>query len=268
MRSIRLNCLGLALLFAACGCASPTFEHADLQHHFRDVGFDGGMIVYDPARDRFITIHGPNTERALLPASTFKIFNSLVGLETGAVADEHEVFKWDGVTRERDALNRNHDMASAFRNSVVWFYQEIARRIGHDRMQRYINAVGYGNRNLGPKIDTFWLDGDLRISARQQVEFLTRLYRNDLPFSRRTMDIVKQIMISEQTPKYTLRSKTGWALRPTEEVGWWVGWVERSNGEVYIFAMNIVAERPNRDQFGPARMTIAREILKDLGALP
>ncbi|MBC8109025.1 MAG: class D beta-lactamase [Anaerolineae bacterium] len=256
------------LFMTALLLTSNTTERADLQHHFRDANFDGGMIVYDLTRDQFITVNGPNTERPVLPASTFKIFNSLVALETGAVKDEREVFKWDGVKREREALDRDHHMRSAFKNSVVWFYQEIAHRVGQERMQSYIDKVGYGNRKIGPKIDTFWLDGEMRISARQQVDVLTRLYRNELPFSQRSMDIVKRIMISEQTPDYVLRAKTGWALRPTEEVGWWVGWVERSNGDVYVFAMNIVAEKPNRDLFGPARMEIARAILKDLGAHP
>lgn len=256
-------------LMLACviGCASESVERADLQNHFRAAGFDGGMIVYDLKRDQYITVNGPATERALLPASTFKVFNSLVGLECGAVKDEREIIKWDGVKREREALNRDHHLRSAFKNSVVWFYQEIARRVGQERMQRYINEVGYGNRNIGPAIDTFWLEGDMRISARQQVDFLTKLYRNDLPFSQRSIDIVKRIMIDEETKEYVLRAKTGWALRPTEEVGWWIGWVERGDGNVYTFAMNIVAERPNRAKFGPARMQIAQQILKDLGAL-
>ena len=101
------------------------------------------MIVYDLTRDQFITVNAANAERPLLPASTFKIFNSLVGLETCAVKDEREVFKWDGVKREREMLDRDHDMRSAFKHSVVWFYHEIARRVGQERMQSWIDKAVY-----------------------------------------------------------------------------------------------------------------------------
>ena len=82
------------------------------------------------------------------------------------------------------------------------------------------------------------------------------------------MDIVKRIMLTEQTPQYTLRAKTGWALRPAAQVGWWVGWVERADGKVFVFATNIVAVKPDSRRFGPARMQITRAILEQIGAIP
>jgi beta-lactamase class D len=201
----------------------------------------------------------------LPPASTFKILNSLIALETGVVHDEHTVIKWDGVVRERSETNRDFDMAGAFRTSVLWYYEEIARRVGREQMQSWLEKVGYGNRKAGGVETAFWLHGDLRITAREQIEFLVRLYRDDLPFSPRSVQIVKQIMIHEKSPKYTLRAKTGWARKP-HDIGWWVGWVEHDDGRVYFFATNIESDKRMAD-FGPTRIRITRAILRDLGAL-
>jgi len=155
--------------------------------------------------------------------------------------------------------NKDHDLQSAFKHSAVWFYQEMARRIGPERMQRYINEIAYGNRDIGGGIDRFWLDGNLRITAREQVDFLVKLYGDQLPFSQRTIKIVKDIAIAEKTDSYTLRAKTGWA----KEIGWWVGYVERGD-QPYFFAMNIDIKK---DDDLPARMAVTRNILREMKIL-
>ncbi|HMB96817.1 MAG TPA: class D beta-lactamase [Tepidisphaeraceae bacterium] len=248
---------------AALGQAQP-----DLAKRFIDAGYPNStMLVYDLRQDVYTTINPSRTDEMFLPASTFKIFNSMAGLETGVLQDENSVIKWDGVKRTPEIWNRDHTLQSAIQVSCVPYFQEVARRIGHDRMQHWIDAVGYGNQNIGGKIDEFWLDGDLRISARQQVQLLVRLYKNDLPFSQRTMDIEKKILINEQTPQYTLRAKTGWAQRISPQVGWWVGWVERSDGSAYFFAMNISTDKPPAN-FADVRIQLTRAVLKDLKILP
>jgi beta-lactamase class D len=258
-------------LLVLAGCASMRHapaEREDLRRHFVDAGFpDGTCIVLDVTAGRLVTVNGDRAGRELLPASTFKIVNSLVALETGVVADEHTVFEWDGVERERSETNRDFALAGAFRDSVLWYYEEIARRVGRERYEYWLARVGYGNCKASGPNTAFWLDGDLRISARQQVRFLDRLRRGDLPFSRRSMEIVRRIMVLEETPEYTLRGKTGWARPPGEEIGWWVGWVERRDGRAFVFATNLVAPRGARD-FGAARLAITRAILADLQALP
>jgi beta-lactamase class D len=190
-----------------------------------------------------------------------------VGLETGVLKDENTVIPWDGVKRTPESWNHDQTLQSAIAVSCVPYFQEVARRVGRERMQKWLDAAGYGNRNIGEKIDEFWLNGDLRISAREQVDLLVRLYKNELPFSQRTMDIDKKILIIEQTPTYTLHAKTGWAKGVTPQIGWWVGWIERSNGNVYFFAMNIATDKPPAD-FAEVRIRLARMVLKDLKMLP
>lgn len=210
----------------------------DFSQHFQDLDIEGSIVIYDLNQD---LTHQHNPERnatSFLPASTFKILNSLISLETGVIANELSILTWDGVDRSIPAWNRDHNMRTAFPASTVWFYQVLARRIGYERMQQWVAAADYGNHNIGNSdaIDTFWLNGDLRITPQQQIQFLQRLQSNSLPFSDDTLATVKDIMIVERTPDYIIRAKTGWAL--VGEVGWYVGYVEQ-NENTYFFATNI-----------------------------
>lgn len=230
-------------------------------------GFAGTVLVFDVSGNTYAAAHAESADHRLIPASTFKIFNSLVALETGVIADEHSIIEWDGVVRERSELNRDLDLATAFRLSAVPHYQELARRIGVERMQHFIDAVGYGNRDISGGIDRFWLDGGLRISPREQVDFLVRLYRGELPFSAEAMATVKEIMVDERTTEYVLRAKAGWALLGEgRNVGWWVGWVESGAAGVNVFATALRATAPGAS-FGPAREAITRSVLTQLGVL-
>ena len=143
----------------------------------------------------------------------------------------------DGITREIPAWNRDTNLRQAFKDSTVWFYQVLARKNGHERMQNFVTQAQYGNRQIGApdRIDRFWLEGPLQITPKQEIEFLQRLERNNLPFSQRAIDLVKDMMVVEKTPDYTLRGKTGWV----DDVGWFVGYLEQNNN-VYFFATNIV----------------------------
>jgi beta-lactamase class D len=175
------------------------------------------------------------------------------------------VLTWDGIKREIPAWNQDTNLRQGFKNSTVWFYQVLARKIGHERMQKFINQVSYGNRQIGTteQIDKFWLEGPLQITPRQQIDFLQRLYRQDLPFSQRTFDLVQDIMIFERTPNYILRGKTGWANSVKPNIGWFVGYLEQNNN-VYFFATNIYI---NDTDDAAARIEITRRSLKALGLL-
>jgi beta-lactamase class D len=241
-------------------------DRPDWGNYFRDAGVTGCFLLYDLRNDAYTSYNRTRIDTGFLPASTFKIFNSLVALETASVRDEEEVLKWDGIKRAVPAWNQDQDMRDAIKNSTVWFYQELARRIGQDRMQRFVNRANYGNRNIKGGIDHFWLDGSLRITAKKQIDLLVKLHRNQLPFSQRTLNTVKDILINEKTNDYTLRAKTGWAgmgdaSKP--QLGWWVGYVERG-GSSYFFAMNIDIKK---DGDAASRMVITRNILRELKIL-
>src|SRR5262245_13097799 len=137
--------------------------------YFKEANVEGCFLLYDLQANQYLSYDKKRVNKEFLPASTYKILNSMIALETGAVRDENEVLKWDGVERMVPAWNHDQAMREAFKNSTVWFYQEMARRIGPERMLHYINAADYGNRNIGGGLDQFWLKGDLRITAKQQI---------------------------------------------------------------------------------------------------
>lgn len=240
-------------------------QKVNFEHHFKEFGVEGSILIYDLNHDQFYQYNARRNSTAFPPASTFKIFNSLVALETGVIRDEIAVLTWDGIDREFDQWNQDLNLRQAYKDSAVWFYQVLARKIGHERMQNLINKVGYGNRKIGTEktIDKFWLEGPLQITPKEQIEFLRRLHRGDLPFSKRTMDIVRDIMVLEQTPNYVLRAKTGWAREVTPQVGWFVGYLEQ-NKNVYFFATNLSIRNSNDIA---ARIEITRRSFRDLGLL-
>ena len=245
--------------------ATVTAQAPDLGRHFRELGLEGSILIYDSNNNRTYEHNPQRNATAMTPASTFKIFNAMVALETGVIADDVAVLTWDGIQRDVAAWNHDTNLRQAFKDSTVWFYQVLARKAGRERMQQFIDRVGYGNRQIGTAQDSdrFWLQGPLQITPKEQIEFLQRLHRGDLPFSQRTMDLVKDIMVREQTPGYTLRGKTGWLNSTKPEVGWFVGYLEQNNN-LYFFATTIDMRKP---EDAPSRIEITRRSLKDLGLL-
>jgi beta-lactamase class D len=228
-------------------------------------GFTGAFVLYDLNANRYLRYNPQRCAERFLPASTFKIVNALIGLETGVIPDENYVIKWDGTHYDNPAWNQDHTLKTAIQNSVVWYFQELARRMGKEKMQCYIDAVGYGNQDLSGPIEPFWLHGALRISADEQIALLKRLYQNDLPFSQRSMRIVKEILVLDKARIYQLTGKTGAGQVDALYIGWFVGYVEEK-GNVYFFAANIGG--PSADTTGVKAKQIAQDILRDLAIMP
>ncbi len=223
----------------------------------------GTFVLHDLNADTYKAYNLDRAIKPFIPASTFKIANSLIALELGVVKDEFEEFEWDGKTREIKSWNKNHNLRTAMKYSVVPIYQIIAREIGPERMKKALENLNYGNTDISGGIDLFWLNGGLRISAFEQIKFLRRLYKNSLPVSERAQRIVKKIMLTEAKNGYIIRAKTGYAARIEEEVGWWVGWVE-TDDNCFFFALNMKMDSPKQMK---DRITIAREILQSEGIL-
>ena len=214
----------------------------------------GAVTVYNMKLD---------TQR-FLPASTFKIVNSLIGLETGRITDEKMLIKWDGIKRWNADWNKDLTMAEAFKVSAVNYYQEVARRIGRDTMKQWIDTLHYGNMNISGPVDSFWLNNTLKISPDEQLGLVKKLYFDKLPFQKRTQQIVRDVMLQEDNTLYKLSYKTGWGFDEQQNaIGWVVGWIEE-NRHVYFFVTLI--KSPNRDiDMIPVRMKILKGILSQYG---
>jgi beta-lactamase class D len=246
-------------------------EPPDFSAIFKKANVQGTFVLLDAQTGQTLR-HNPERARTrFLPASTYKIPNSLIALETGVATGADFPLKWDSTAVPRQpwwpaAWGQDHTLRTALPNSVVWYYKELARRIGPERMQSYVDQFGYGNRNISGGIDKFWLTGELRISADEQVAFLHRFHAGKLGVSERTTRIVKDLLVLEQTPHYRLSGKTGWAGMgdPSQsQVGWFVGYLERAEG-VHIFAINIDI-RKNED--AAARLSITKAVLRELALI-
>lgn len=223
-----------------------------------------GAIVVSALRGGQTFMHNQaRANKRFTAASTFKILNTLISLEEKAVSGKGDIFKWNGHVHSIPNWNRDQTLESAFKASCVWCYQELARKVGAEKYRDYLRTTGYGELDEPFKTTTFWLDGSLKISAVEQIEILKKIYKRSLPFSAASYDALRQVMLVEQTPDFSLRAKTGLAGDSKPQVGWYVGYIETA-ADVWFFALNMEVHGAKDI---PLRLTLTREVLRSKGVL-
>lgn len=243
-------------------------QQTTLQTILDEAKIKGAILVFDPQTNNYYSNNFNWAKLGRLPASTFKIPNSIIGLETGVVEDENTLFKWDGEPKFIKTWEQDLVFKDAFRYSCVPCYQEMARNIGAERMNEYLTKLNYGHRTINPStIDMFWLEGDYKVSQFEQIDFLQRFYNSKLPIQKRTEEMVKNFMIIDQNNAYTLSGKTGWMMAEHKNNGWFVGYVEK-NDKVYYFATNIdPTEEFDMADFPKIRAQVTKAGLQELGII-
>ena len=254
----------MVVLVASCSPDNVKIDNS-LGKYFKDNNTEGCFALLNNGTGEF-TIY--NLERyrdsSFLPASTFKILNSLIGLQTGIISSDSMVIKWDGVVRSRPEWNHDLTMYEAFRVSAVPYFQEVARQIGRDTMQLWLDSVSYGTKKIKSTIDSFWLDNTLKITPDEQLGLVKKLYFNQLPFYRYNHEIVKRAMLFEDRPEYKLSYKTGWGRKENgNHLGWVVGYIEE-NRHPYFFVLNLESSNASFDMAG-VRMKMLKDILAKMG---
>lgn len=256
--------ISLSVLACVYSCSpNNVTEDRSLGKYFKENNVEGTFALFDNGTGKF-TVYNLDRFRdsAYLPASTFKIVNSLIGLQTGKIVNDSMVIKWDGIDRGRPECNRDMTMYDAFRISCPPWYQELARRLGKDTMQHWLDSLAYGNKKIS-RLDTFWLDNSLKIRPDEQLGLVKRLYFNQLPFHNLNQEIVKRAMLFEDNPNYKLSYKTGWGFRENgNSLAWIVGWIEE-NKHPYFFVLNVETPDKNADIPG-IRLKILKGILQQL----
>ena len=253
-----------ALAAAATGgklFAGGSEERADLAAVFTENGVAGTFALYDPTADRVTLVNPARAQTRLVPASTFKIANTIIALDTGVAKDENEVIPYGGRPQPFKQWEKDMPMREAITLSAVPIYQEIARRVGLARYQEWLARLDFGNRQTGTNVETFWLDGPLEISAVEEARFAARLAQQKLDASVRSQSIARDIIRLESRDGKNLYGKTGWRFSSTPNLGWWTGWVERGSA-IAAFGLNI--DMPAASD-GPKRVAIGKALLGKLG---
>lgn len=271
---MRLLCIILLANLSACTLNNVDKEPG-LGKYFDENEVEGCFALYNNATDRF-SIY--NLERyrdsIFLPASTFKIVNALIGLQTGIIVNDSMKIAWDGIERQNAMWNRDLSMYEAFRVSAVNYFQEVARRIGKDTMELWLDTLGYAAGKddtvfrIKTSVDSFWLDNSMKVTPDDQLGLVRRLYFGQLPFFKSNQEIVKRAMIMEDNSNYTLAFKTGWGFAnddKTRHIGWIVGWIEE-NRHPYFFVLNLESSQKDFNM-QEIRMKILKDILRELGFL-
>jgi len=252
------------LILTALFFITITSISQDAKKYFDEYEVKGSFMVYDMYADKYYYYDSARCFTRFTPASTFKIPNSIIGLETGILTDENFVIPWDG-TKSRETCDKDLSLKDAIKFSCVWYYRELARRIGADKMQEMLNAFNYGNKDISSGLDNFWLEGSMKISQAEQTEFLKKLYKYELPVSKRSVDILKNIIVLDSTTDHIMRGKTGWGFEDNTNIGWLVGWIEKSDN-VYFYAINVETDKDN-PRFAESRRAITEKIFRDFGVI-
>jgi beta-lactamase class D len=243
-------------------CTEPTVRQQAAYARLMDsLGFTGTVLTYDPRSNVMTVADTAALDRGELPASTFKIPNTLIGLETG-VLHRDLVFRWDSTERANASWNEDLPLARAFRVSCVPCYQDVARRIGVGRMTQWLDRLRFGTMVVTDStIDSFWLRGASRITPIQQLDFLMRLHERALPLSTSTFDDFAYIFTIRRDADGAFCGKTGTSAGADGTVAWFVGWKQSGANVRYVVAMLEAPSSMDIDTLIERRMTLVERVL-------
>lgn len=255
-----------SIIFVAV-LAVASFAHAEdaaIAQLFSDAGVDGTLVIASVQTGQRFVHNDARSGQAFVAASTFKVFNTLIAVEEGAIGGPNALLRWDGTRYEIPDWNRDQTLQTAFQISCVWCYQALARQVGAEAYPAYLSQARYGQLREPFDVGSFWLDGALTVSAEQQVAFLEQVVQRGLPFSAHAYETLRSVMLTDAAPDYRLYAKTGWSTRGTPGLGWYVGYVETAD-DTWVFALNL--DTRNASDL-PLRRRIALDALRIKGILP
>lgn len=238
----------------------PTEERDDLESVFGEAGVEGTFVLHDVHNGTSAVVGSDLARERSVPGPTFELLNSLVALETGAVADVDEEVEHDGAggaTSLREALP----------DSNVAVQRELAARMGSRDLHTWVDRFDYGNRAMddedGDGQD--WLEGPLEISPLEQTVFLAGLARAELPVQAEHQQALHEVVLREQDQEHSLYATEGWNAEADGAPGWWVGWIEGQES-LHTFALRL--EEDGGQEQMELREPLGRELLAELDALP
>ncbi|MFG1317363.1 penicillin-binding transpeptidase domain-containing protein [Xanthobacter autotrophicus] len=245
---------GLFLALAAAVSAAPARAAEDC---FLATDLESGRVL--AKQGLCATRHPPN--------STFKIALALMGYDAGLLKSQSQpVFEPpEGADLSRPQTRGPQTPRSWMENSVVWYSQILARELGAERIAGYLKAFAYGNENMGglkgedEPLARFWLSSSLRISPREQIDFLRRMLKGALPVSAEAVSATEQLLlIDEQPAGWLVFGKTGTgngrhadgSLDHARPFGWFVGFARKAAHTV-VFVRFTTLDMAAPEPLGP-----------------
>ena len=231
----------------------------DLSAYFGDNA--GTFVLYEQGKDQWTIYNEDMALSRVAPLSTWKIYDALLGLESGIISPEASEMEWNGTSYWTDTWERDQNLDTAIRNSVNWYFHAIDRVAGMEQVKDFVEQIGYGNQNPGRNPENYWLDSTLEISPVEQVEMLQKLYDNTFGFQPQNIEAVKQAILLETGEGYSVYGKTGTGEKNGINVcGWFVGYIETEEGPCFFAALL----EGDSDATGSQAVQVTGEILKDM----
>lgn len=261
----------LSILWCSCSISKVkkeiNYSSIDLKSYLSK-DYEFSVIVYDQNKGNYFIFNDSLSRIPFSPASTFKIANAIVGLENKVITDEHFMLPWDSIIRSNPLWNQTQNLNLAFKNSTVWYFQEMARRIGTERMMIGLQKINYCDSTfkINDDIDEFWLNGNLKKSLFEQIEFINQLSSKKLNIKKNTYNTLKTIMASDTISNSLVYSKTGWAIQGTQDIGWFVGYIKKGNNQ-FVFGTLLKTEVYEKVDIATLRKEITYFALRNLGII-
>ena len=225
-----------------------------------------------------VIVRNGTCDQRFTPMSTFKVPLALMGYDAGVLKDGH-VPRWDYQPRF-DAPKRARkatDPTIWEADSILWYSQELTRKLGRDVFEDYVRKLDYGNADAagipgqGEGLTHSWLSSTLLISADEQARFIRRIVARDLPVSREAIDRTAAIIPAFRADGWKVQGKTGSGslrgrngkLDRARPIGWFVGWAEKDGRKVAFARLRIGNERPSE----PSGLALRTIFLKELPLL-
>ena len=140
--------------------------------------YTGSFVLYDQATDKWNIYNMDHASTRVPPNSTYKIYDALLGLESGIITPKHSTFTWNGEPCPFESWESDQDLTSAMHNSVNWYFQAIDSQAGFQSVKTFLQTINYGNQNTGTNLNLYWTDFSLKISpnrtSRIATEFLSK----------------------------------------------------------------------------------------------
>lgn len=240
-----------------------------IPHKFKEL--NPCFVIYDIDNSQIMASDTSEIFKRYSPCSTFKIYNSLIAFEAKTIDRTDHPIKHDSTKYpEKPWMKRNlpfkkwmrdQTLDSAIKYSVVWYFKELAKKTGEEKMQRYLDILNYGNQDISSGIDNFWLCNSIKISTYEQLKLITDLYNENIKgFSKKSIKNVKKILPKVYLSDMVIYAKTGTGdcAGASKVIAWYVGYVESEKGNI-TFAFHL-----KTDNYAQADKSLRIEFIQSL----